>query len=80
MFTDVEKDAEYNFVIDKFLADDPDNVSKATSRDERSVAYMNCTMRGRLRPPFRSLKLPVKAMAKYGVPIPEIKVLCDVAS
>ena len=74
MFTDAEKEREYIYAIDRFLSDHPDDGSEERSPDE-SVAYMNCTMRGRPRPPFRSLKLPVKAMAKYGVPVPEIKVM-----
>ena len=74
MFTDAEKERQYIHAIDRFLSDHPDDGSEERSPDE-SVAYMNCTMRGRPRPPFRSLKLPVKAMAKYGVPVPEIKVM-----
>ena len=72
--TEADRESEYNYVISRFLndEDEDDRLPKDVSQsdDESPVAFMNCTIRGRKRPVFQSLKLPVKAMEKYGVPIP----------
>ena len=66
---DRDQDSEYNFVIDRFLADEPgsDVLQDDVDDDEQPILFTNCSMRGRKLPPFRSLNLPVKAMAMHGI-------------
>ena len=46
----------------RFLSDN--SVSEDDEVEEQPVLFRNCSVRGKRIPPFRSLSLPVKAMAK----------------
>ena len=69
-----ERSSEYNFIMERFLADFPDNydTNLEEEQEEQPIPCVNCTMRGRKRPPLRSLRLPIKAMAKQGIEVAKL--------
>ncbi len=73
-----EAKSEAEFVLDRFLADrDYREFGYTEDEDQMDnyvapVAFTNCIMRGRKKPPLNSLKLPRKAMQEHGVDISKI--------
>ena len=45
-----DQDSQYNFVIDRFLVDEPGN--DILEDDEQPILFMNYSVRGRRLPPF----------------------------
>ena len=48
-----DQDSQYNFVIDRFLVNEPGNdILEDDEDDEQSILFMNYSVRGRRLPPF----------------------------
>ena len=48
-----DQDSQYNFVIDRFLVDEPGNdILEDDEDDEQPILFMNYSVRGRRLPPF----------------------------
>ena len=70
-----DQDSQYNFVIDRFLVDEPGNdILEDDEDDEHPILFMNYSVRGRRLPPFWSLKLPVKAMEEQSIETTNLKI------
>ena len=67
-----DHDSQYNFVIDRFLVNEPGN--DILEDDEQPILFMNYSVRGRRLPPFWSLKLPVKAMEEQSIETTNLKI------
>ena len=48
-----DQDSQYNFVIDRFLVDEPGNdILEDDEDDEQPILFMTYSVRGRRLPPF----------------------------
>ena len=48
-----DQDSQYNFVIDRFLVDEPGNdILEDNEDDEQPILFMKYSVRGRRLPPF----------------------------
>ena len=48
-----DQDSQYNFVIDRFLVNEPGNdILEDDEDDEQPILFMNYSVRGRRLPPF----------------------------
>ena len=47
-----DQDSQYNFVMDRFLVDEPGNDILEDDEDEQPILFMKYSVRGRRLPPF----------------------------